>query len=147
MMFASSRVRGGAVVALSLLALTACSKTTYKHKDAPDEFAISRNAPLIVPPDYTLAPPRPGQPRPLGTDSQSQAVDALFGPGTKAPPKSASETSLLDQAGATKPDPTVRSTVGNPNTPTVDKGAFLQELLSAKPGSANPAVASVAITG
>ena len=27
---------------------------------APDEFAVTRNAPLIIPPDYSLVPPVAG---------------------------------------------------------------------------------------
>ncbi|HPU14595.1 MAG TPA: DUF3035 domain-containing protein, partial [Polymorphobacter sp.] len=88
-----------------------------------------------------------GAPRALGADSQTQAVEALFGPGAKPPPKSASEQQLLDKAGATKPDPTARSTAGDSNTTMVDKGAFVQELLAARPGSTNAAVASVSTGG
>jgi len=136
------------VAMLAALSLAACTKSSYKNKDAPDEFAVTRNAPLVVPPDYALAQPKPGAPRPLGADSQSQAVEALFGPGAKPPPKSASEQQLLDKAGATKPDPSARSTAGDAtNGAMVDKGAFVQELLAARPGSTNAAVASVSTGG
>jgi hypothetical protein len=48
-------------------------------KRAPDEFAVVRRAPLIVPPDYDLRPPDPGAPRPnIGTTSD-QARVALTG--------------------------------------------------------------------
>ena len=30
-------------------------------KKAPDEFAVVRSAPLTLPPDFTLRPPRPGE--------------------------------------------------------------------------------------
>ncbi|MEC7944356.1 MAG: DUF3035 domain-containing protein, partial [Pseudomonadota bacterium] len=33
-------------------------------KKAPDEFAIITHAPLSMPPDYGLRPPRPGAERP-----------------------------------------------------------------------------------
>jgi len=135
------------VIALAALGVAGCKKTTYKNSNSPDEFAISRNAPLVVPPDFALVPPKPGAPRALGADSQTQAVEALFGPGAKPPPKSASEQQLLDKAGATKPDPTARSTAGDSNTTMVDKGAFVQELLAARPGSTNAAVASVSTGG
>jgi hypothetical protein len=29
----------------------------------PNEFAVQRNAPLVVPPDFAMIPPRPGAPR------------------------------------------------------------------------------------
>ena len=31
-------------------------------KSAPDEFAVVTKAPLIIPPDYNLRPPKPGAP-------------------------------------------------------------------------------------
>jgi|JI10StandDraft_1071094.scaffolds.fasta_scaffold101846_3 hypothetical protein len=136
------------LVALAALSVVGCKKSTYKNSNSPDEFAISRNAPLVVPPDFSLVPPKPGAPRALGADSQTQAVEALFGPGAKPPPKSASEQQLLDKAGATKPDPSARSTAGDAtNGAMVDKGAFVQELLAARPGSTNAAVASVSTGG
>ena len=135
------------VVALTALGLTGCTKTTYKNKNSPDEFAVSRNAPLVVPPDFALVPPRPGAPHAISTDSQTRAVEALFGPGAKPPPKSASEQQLLDKAGATKPDPGARSDAGSTISMMVDKGAFVQELLAARPGSTNASVASVSTGG
>jgi hypothetical protein len=135
------------LVGMGALALAACGKTSLTHRDSPDEFAISRNAPLVVPPDFSLAPPKPGAARPIGTDSQSQAIEALFGPGAKAPPKTPGELSLLDKAGASKTDSTVRSNVGSPGTATVDKGAFLQELLGVKAGTTNATNASITIGG
>lgn len=134
------------VIAIAL-ALAACSKNSVSNRGAPDEFAITKSAPLVVPPDYSLTPPKPGQPRPVGQDAQSQAVEALFGPGAKPPPKSQSESELLDKAGAAKTDAGVRSTAGDAATLTVDKGGFLIELMNARPGSTDAAVASIAIAG
>lgn len=134
------------VIAIAL-ALAGCSKNSVSNRGAPDEFAITKSAPLVVPPDYSLTPPKPGQPRPVGQDSQSQAVEALFGPGAKPPPKSQSEQELLDKAGAAKTDQGVRSNAGDQETSTVDKGSFLIELMNARPGSTNAAVANVAIGG
>ena len=141
------------VVLLAVVAaaatLSACGKGGLANRNAPDEFAISRNAPLVVPPDFSLTPPRPGEPRPLGagTDTQSQAVEALFGPDVRVPPKSAAERQLLDKAGAAKTDPAIRSNAGDPQTPTVDKGAFLKELMQAPAGTANAATAEVKVGG
>ncbi|WP_419815957.1 DUF3035 domain-containing protein [Glacieibacterium sp.] len=135
-----------AAALLSVVALSACGKGGLANRGAPDEFAISRNAPLVMPPDFALTPPRPGEPRPLTQDSsQTQAAQALFGPGVRVPPKSASELNILDKAGATKPDPAIRSNAGDPKTPTVDKGAFLKELMGAPVGTANAQTAQVTI--
>ena len=149
-----SAVISTTVILLAAAALSACShgKNKLSNRHAPDEFAISRAAPLIVPPDYSLTPPRPGQPRALGQDGQSEAVEALFGAGAKVPPKSPAEQQLLDKAGAVgnnnpRAEPSVRSSAADPKTLTVDKGAFLRELIDAKPGTTNAKVAEVKVGG
>ena len=48
-----------ALLMLPALALSGCAMMSGKRV-APDEFAVVRNAPLIIPPDYTLAPPVAG---------------------------------------------------------------------------------------
>ena len=62
-----SRISQGAMaialVVATGLGVAGCKKTTYKNSNSPDEFAISRNAPLVVPPDFALVPPKPGAPR------------------------------------------------------------------------------------
>ena len=50
------------VLALILPAMAACS--ALGGKNPPDEFAITTKAPLVVPPDYALRPPKPGESRP-----------------------------------------------------------------------------------
>ena len=137
------------VLLLSAVVLAGCTgKAKLANRNAPDEFAISRAAPLIVPPDYALTPPRPGQPRAVGVDNQTQAIEALFGTGARVPAKSATEQQLLDKAGVGRSsDPAVRSSAGDPKTPTVDKGAFLRELMDARPGTANAKVAEVRVGG
>ena len=55
------------------------------RRERPDEFAVQRQAPLVVPPDFELVPPKPGAPRPTEGTAAQQALDALFG----APPSAA----------------------------------------------------------
>jgi hypothetical protein len=129
----------------SAMALAACGKTGLAGHKGPDEMAISRNAPLVVPQDFSLTPPRPGAPRAVGQDAQGAAMEALFGPGTKVPPKSPAEQQLLDKAGAGSTDPAIRSNAGDPKTPTVNKGAFVRELIDAPAGTRNAKVAEVKI--
>jgi len=43
--------------ALALL-LAGCAGGGIAGRDRPDEFAVTRNAPLVIPPDYALTPPR-----------------------------------------------------------------------------------------
>lgn len=113
----------------------------FLGRDAPDELLAGRQAPLVVPPDYNITPPKPGAPRPLAPDARQEAIQALF-PVAPEPPKSASEQAVLDGAGAARADPAARSTVGSPDTTVVNKGAFVRELVGA-PAGGDPSVAQV----
>ena len=46
---------------------------------APDEFKVIAKAPLVLPPDYGLRPPAPGEPRPQELQPESAARTALIG--------------------------------------------------------------------
>lgn len=129
------------------LALSACGGNGLFNRNAPDEFAVSRAAPLVLPPDYVLTPPKPGASRPLAADSQQQAIEALFGPGVRLPPKSPGETSLMEQIGADRLDPAIRSTVGDPATVVVNKGLATKEIIDAPVGETDPAIATVTASG
>jgi hypothetical protein len=129
------------------MALSACGSSGVFNRGAPDEFAIARQAPLVVPPDFNLTPPKPGAPRPLAADSQQQALEALFGPTQRAPAPTPSEQNLLDRSGADNADPTARSTVGDTGTVVVNKGAFTRDVLAAPAGTGDAAVAQVTVGG
>lgn len=130
------------------LALAACGGKGGRLSDrGPDELAIARGAPLVVPPDFALAPPKPGAPRAMSVDAQAAAMEALFGPGVKPPPRSAAEQQLLDRAGAGSPDPAIRSQAGDPKTSAVNKGVFLQEILAAPVGVRDSKVADLRVPG
>lgn len=138
-------------VGLAGLGLAACGSSSIADRKRPDEFAVGRQAPLVVPPDYSLAPPRPGAPRPLATTSQQQAMEALLGSEARLPPPSEIENKLLDDAGATRTDPAIRNTAGDQpggdETSSVDKGVFLRELLDAQPQTRNAEIARVTVGG
>lgn len=130
------------LLALAALAsLAGCGSSGLFSRGAPDELASGRQAPLVVPPDYNLAPPTPGSPRPLAPDARTEALQALFP--DNAPPRSAAETELLRQSGADRADPTARSTVGDPDTVVVNKGAFLKSVMDAPAAAGDPAIASI----
>lgn len=130
-------MRKYAVLGLAVLALSACSHnkgsgdSALKH-NRPDEFAVSRQVPLVIPPDYALAPPAPGKPRPQDADSSQQTLRALFG-GTQA--RSAAETSTLQSSGANNADPAIRSTAASESTTVVDKGAQTREIINSGTGA------------
>lgn len=113
-------VRGACVIALAA-GLAACEQlrgATGQTKNAPDEFRVVSRAPLAVPPDFTLRPPRPGADRPQEGSTTTQAREALTGAGrgtlaaTAGNPRlSTGETALLRQAGAVGIDPTIRQVI------------------------------------
>ncbi len=77
------------------------------NKSSPDEFRVVAKAPLVVPPDYALRPPSPGEPRPQELQPESSARTALLGQ-REAAARSGGETLLVNRAGAEKADPLIR---------------------------------------
>jgi hypothetical protein len=126
-----------AAVIVAAVATSGCS--AFRTKAAtPDEFAVARNAPLIIPPDFTLAPPVAGTSGLTPTDAQQQAIDALFG---GPAPRSLGESSMLDAAGRDSAQTGIRSTVWDPDTRIVDKGATTLAILQAPAADSNVATA------
>jgi len=115
-----------AVTAGALL-LASCGGSLLS-RDRPDEFAVQRQAPLVVPPDFALTPPAPGAPRPAEGTAAQQALEALFG---GPAPRSSTETSVLERAGRDRASLGIRSSAGDPSTRVVDKGQATQTILSA----------------
>ena len=118
--------------------LAACGGSGVFNRDRPDEMAVQRQAPLVVPPDFNMKPPAPGAPRPAEGTAQDQALEALFG-GPQA--RSAVETSALDRAGAAAPG--IRSQVGDPGTNTVAKGRVTRDIIAAPEGDGQSAQAVI----
>jgi hypothetical protein len=118
--------------------LAACSSSGIFNRERPDEFAVQRQAPLVVPPDFELTPPQPGAPRPAEGTASQQALDALFG---GPAPRSGVETSALDRAGTAEPG--IRSAVGDPETNTVSKGAVTRAIIAAPEGDGAAAQAVI----
>ena len=83
------------------------ARTFGLTRDAPDEFTVTTRAPLSMPPDYNLRPPRPGAPRPQEISEQRQAEEilvpqvALSGPRSGA--TSTGQSALLQQSGPSAP--------------------------------------------
>ncbi|MDO7836228.1 DUF3035 domain-containing protein [Sphingobium sp. HBC34] len=109
------------------------------NRDRPDEFAVSRQAPLVIPPDFALVPPAPGTPAAAVVDSRSEAMQAMFG-GPAA--RSASETTTLSAAGRANAAAGIRSTAGDPATEVVDKGATTRSIIAAPEGDGQDARAA-----
>ncbi|QZD90743.1 DUF3035 domain-containing protein [Qipengyuania aurantiaca] len=120
--------------------LAACGGGGFLNRDRPDEFAVQRQAPLVVPPDFNLVPPAPGAPRPAEGSAAEQTLEALFGGPAQ---RSAVETSALDRAGVAEPG--IRSQVGSEGTNTVAKGRVTRDIIAAPEGDG--ATAQVVIPG
>ncbi|RHW17978.1 DUF3035 domain-containing protein [Sphingomonas gilva] len=127
-----------ATLAIATL-LAACGGSSGLNRDRPDEFAVARQAPLVIPPDYSLTPPTPGAPRPQDTAASTQALRALFG---GPAPRSAAESAALNQAGIEQADAGVRSAVGDPQTTVVDKGSVTRDIIAAPEGDGQNARAN-----
>lgn len=106
-------------------------------KKSPDEFAVVTKAPLVLPPEFGLRPPQPGAPRPQDIQARDRARAALGGgtltQGTRSPTsssRSAGETALLQQAGATNVDPDIRRKVNDEFTQLAERDhSFVDRLV------------------
>lgn len=125
---------------LALLAtLSACgSNNGIFNRDRPDEMAVSRQAPLVIPPDFALVPPQPGVARPQESDSSQQALDALFG---GPAPRSQVESDAISRAGGAAPG--IRSEVGDTATMAVNKGSVTRDIIAAPEGDGREAQAVI----
>jgi Protein of unknown function (DUF3035) len=100
-----------ALLAVVLVPLAACgddlSRTFGFSRDAPDEFRVTTRAPLSMPPDYSIRPPRPGAPRPQESSERQQAEESLAPQialsGTGSSGVTPGQASLMTQAGPAAP--------------------------------------------
>ncbi|HMS20189.1 DUF3035 domain-containing protein [uncultured Sphingorhabdus sp.] len=71
------------IASASLLALTAlsgCGTSSVLDRERPDEFAVGRAAPIVVPADLnTLPTPQPGAARPQEGETKAAMLEAMFG--------------------------------------------------------------------
>ncbi|WP_373084608.1 DUF3035 domain-containing protein [Sneathiella sp.] len=131
-------------ILLAAITLTGCDSTKQAlgigTKKAPDEFTVITKAPLIIPPDFSLRPPAPGQKGPQDALAENSARTALLGAQAAPAPVtkdevaeagiSAGELALLRQAGAENVNPDIRQIV---NTETAmlaeDDESFLERVM------------------
>jgi hypothetical protein len=65
---------------LGLSALSACGTSSVLDRERPDEFAVGRAAPIVVPADLsTLPTPQPGAARPQEGETKAAMLEAMFG--------------------------------------------------------------------
>jgi hypothetical protein len=112
----SRSIPGIVLIALIMIGTSGCSSISAalgSSKHSPDEFAVVTKAPLVMPPDFSLRPPRPGARRPQDTISSRDAANTVFGPGATGGSSGPSdgERMLIAGAGATDADNSIRDLV------------------------------------
>ncbi len=133
-------ILAAALALTALTTLSACGGNRARFGGAgPDEMAVARAAPLVVPPDFALTPPKPGAARPQDIESSTQALEAMFG-GPAA--RSAAEAGALGKAGSARAATGIRSDAGDPATTVVDKGAVTRDVVAAPAGDGEGARAT-----
>ena len=138
-------------LALTALAVSGCSTWTDvkrglgMEKVVPDEFDVTTNAPLAIPPDYTLRPPKPGSAPTQQVSPTTQAQETVFRAGdakldTLPPDKSrsAGESALLQDAGANNAPKDIRQLVKNDNQTAYGSSTLTQRLLFWRSEPAHP---------
>ena len=125
---------------LVITALSGCqtvSKVFDGGNTAAPVAATSRVAPLVVPPDYALKPTQAAPTR-ANEGKQEQVLDALFGGPAQ---RSVGETAVGALAGTAEAG--IRSTVGDPETVTVNKGSVTRDIIAAPEGDGQTAQATI----
>jgi len=98
-----------------------------EEKEAPDEFAVYERAPLSLPPDFGLRPPKPGANRPQTVQPRNDAKEALLGRKkataalTSDPDLSPGMVALIRRSGGDRADPNIRLLV-NKETDVISGG-------------------------
>ena len=127
-----------AVGAVALL--SGCGGTSLFNRDRPDEMAVTRQPPLVIPPDFALKPPAPGTAESQQSNVQQDALDAMFGGPAS---RSGGETSMLDAAGKENAEAGIRSSVGDTGSPVLDTGKAVFDIVAAPEGDGQNARAAV----
>lgn len=99
--------------------------------------SVGRAAPLVVPPDFALEPTAASVIRPTEA-GQGQVLEALFG---GVAPRSAAERAISTTPGTAELG--IRSSVGDPQTNTVNKGSVTRDIISAPEGDGQTAQAVI----
>ena len=149
---------GAAVLVLGLSACDSLREQAGLTKKAPDEFTVITKAPLVMPPDFSLRPPRPGarpsqevaprdraravllsagKDRGATTDRSRQAArKAVTGTAGKASSvkPSGAELALLRKAGALDTNSSIRQIINRETTVLAEKdSSFADRLLFWRP--------------
>ena len=117
-----------AFIAVTLSGCAGLGRALGGGKNPPDEFAIAKKAPLVVPPDYSLRPPKPGESRPQELSASERAQQVLLGDAGAAPPSSGEQV-LLQKSGALASNPNIRAILAAENGGRAEKDRSLANQL------------------
>ena len=120
---------GVGALSLSLGGCEGAKRALGMEKTIPNEFDVVANAPLAIPPDFALRPPRPGAGPTQAVSSSQQAKETIFraaGDQSGALPapaeqRSPGEDELLRASGAATAPANIRDTV---NKEAVESAPF-----------------------
>lgn len=129
-------------IALLAVVVSGCAQVREQlgvEKSSPDEFRVYSRAPLSVPPNFALRPPRPGAARPQEGTPQDQARRAIFRASSTGSTveevmpndgRSYAERSFLVDAGAGAAEPDIRRVIDREtNRINEDNEGLLDSLL------------------
>ena len=122
-------------VACSLASCDTIRDAAGLTKQPPDEFAVVTKAPLIIPPDYNLHPPKPGAPPLNQVAPTTAAQEALYSgdpnavAGAITGDYSQAEKLLLANSGGAMADSSIRRTIAADNTKAEDTNPSLTDKL------------------
>ncbi len=147
---------GIAIAVVSLLTLMSCAVLKEQAgltKKVPDEFTVIAKAPLVKPPEFSLRPPRPGAKRPQVLQPSEQARKTLLGGGSDGRARAEhahntgrntlagvigtknmgkvgkAEQALLEKAGATSADSSIRQIVNRETSVLAEKDSSFADRL------------------
>jgi Protein of unknown function (DUF3035) len=126
-----SLLLGGSLILLAGCGSDKLTRTFGLTRDAPDEYTVTTRAPLSMPPDYNLRPPRPGAPRPQEQTERQQAQEALVPQLALSAPASgasAGQSALMQEAGPAAPNDIRRKIDQEAHNAEADQG-FVDKLL------------------
>ena len=120
--------------------LGGCSDLSHTFgftRSSPDEFAVTTQPPLAMPPDFAIRPPEPGTPRPQAVPTSVAAEQALIPQSALAGPaasgSSPGQNALVQSASAAANVAQAGPQLSGPSTANDD--SFVHQLLFGGSGS------------
>ena len=111
-----------------LVGCQSTSKALGLTKNAPNEFNILTKAPLVIPPEYNLRPPRIGESSSENNYTQQAAREALIGNIDVAEP-SRGEVVLMTKAGVGRANQEIRLEIDGQNSVERKSDSFADRVM------------------